>query len=118
MRLPGLPSNNEDRPKRPPEPLLNSEVSCVHCATGKTAKLLLITGQWNFYYCSHCRRWSQSHYSSRGELLPIENQRIENSLTWFWRTETELMRENQRAMDWIRNVFFGRDYDEETQKLV
>lgn len=97
--------------------MLNSEVSCVHCANGKTAKLLLITGQWNFYYCYRCRRWSQSHYSSSGVTLAVENDRIENSLTWFWRTEMELMRENLRAMKWIQRVFFGKG-DEEKSKLV
>jgi len=110
-------SKDKDHRKKPVEPMLNSLVSCIRCANGNTAKLLLITGQWNFYYCSQCRRWSQSHYSARGALIPIENDRIENSLTWYWRTETELMQENQRALEWIRSIFLGKDYDERS-KLV
>ena len=43
---------------------------------------------------------------------------MENSLTWFWRTESELMAENTRAMEWIHSVIWGKDSNEEKSKLV
>jgi len=43
---------------------------------------------------------------------------MENSLTWFWMMERELMEENQRAIDWVRSIFTGRRYDEEKSELV
>jgi late competence protein required for DNA uptake (superfamily II DNA/RNA helicase) len=110
---------SDDSPKSPGEPAINSETSCVRCTSGeKSAKLLLITGEWNFYYCYRCRRWSRSHYSSKNVLLPVESSRTEKSLTWFWRTERELMEENARALAWIRSIFTGRNYEDEKNNLA
>ncbi len=120
-RFPGFPNGDEKENAKSSEPVINSEGICAHCSpASKTAKLLIVTGQWNFYYCYRCRRWSQSYYSAKSVLLPIENSRMEKSLTWFWKTEEELMHENLRAMEWIRSIFTGgrRSYGEDNSKLI
>lgn len=116
VRFPFFFRNKEstDRGESPPK----TEAQCAHCPQGKTAKLLLITGEWNFYYCYRCRRWSRSHYTASALCTAVENSRIENSLTWFWRTETEIMEENARATQWIRSILTGRRYDESQSELV
>jgi hypothetical protein len=116
LKLPGLSKRKDNRDPKSEEPLVNSETDCVRCAK-KTAKLLIVTGQWDFYYCYRCRRWSQAHYTARHVLLPMEDARMEKSLTWFWRTESELMQENVKAMNWIHSVIWGDD-DQEENKLV
>jgi hypothetical protein len=108
-----LGSSKDNGKSKSTDPALQSEATCAHCTTGKTAKLLLLTGAWNFYYCYRCRQWSRSHHSATGTLFPVEDKRTENSLMWYWRTETEIMEENIRSMDWIRSLFFGKSYDEE-----
>jgi hypothetical protein len=122
MRIPGFFSGNEKKNanSKPGEPMINSEGVCARCfPASKTAKLLIVTGQWNFYYCYRCRRWSQSHHSEGNRLLPVDDARMENSLTWFWKTEKELMEDNIRAVEWIRSIFGGRDgYVEDKRKLV
>ena len=47
----------------------------------------------------------------------MEDARMEKSLTWFWRTESELMLENVKVMNRIHSVIWGND-DEEENKLV
>ena len=116
LRFPGFSRDKEK--SKSEQPAVNSDVvSCVRCS-GRTAKLLLITGQFNFYYCYRCRHWYQSHFSARNTLWPVHNSRIENSLTWFWMSEREMMNENIRAIDWMRSIFTGRKPDEEKSKLV
>lgn len=120
MRFPGLfgdDGNNDSKKTR--EPLINSETSCALCSPGmKTAKLLIVTGQWNFFYCYRCRRWSKSTASDGNVLLPVQDPKMENSLTWFWRTERELMEANIRAMEWIHSVFIGGRLREDESNLV
>jgi len=43
---------------------------------------------------------------------------MENSLTWFWRNEKELVEENIRALKWIRSLFSGKGYEKEESKLI
>ena len=117
MRLPGFSKRKEQTDSKSVEPLINSEANCIRCSS-KTAKLLIVTGQWDFYYCYRCRRWSQANYSARHVLFPVEDGRMENSLTWFWRMESELMQENARAMEWINSVFWGKSDDKEKSDLV
>jgi len=117
VRLPGFSRRKEKADSKSEEPAINSEANCIRCST-ETAKLLIVTGQWDFYYCYRCRRWSQAHLTARQVLLPVEDRRMENSLTWFWRTESELMAENARAMEWIHFVIWGKDHSEEKSKLI
>lgn len=79
---------------------------------------MIVTGQWDFYYCYRCRRWSQANFEARQILEPVEDARMEKSLTWFWRTESELMQENVRAMSWMHSVIWGKDDNDEESKLV
>lgn len=115
MKLPGFLNRKEKANSGSQEPVLNSVTNCSICPSGlKSAKLLIVTGQWNFYYCYRCRRWSRSHYSEEKEdLHPIEDARMQKSLTWFWMTESELMEENLRAMAWLGSIFTGKNYGEE-----
>src|SRR5271169_2791193 len=116
MKIPSFFKRKNGVEKEGTESMLNPEASCIICSTGsgnKTAKLMVVTGQWNFYYCYRCRRWSQSHYSSKGITLPVTDQKIQNSLTWFWRSENEMYEENRRAMMWFRSLFTGRRYEDQ-----
>jgi hypothetical protein len=116
MRFPRFFSNGKKKTESNfGETGINSDADCVHCRKGsmKTAKLLVVTGQWNFFYCYRCRRWSQSYFSSKEVLIPVDNKRMENSLTWFWQTEKEMMEENVHAIEWIRSIFTGKNYAEE-----
>lgn len=91
---------------------MNSDIDCLICPAKfrgmKSAKLLIVTGQWNFYYCYRCRGWFQAHYSMKNLVLRVENKKIENSLTWFWRSENEMIEENRRALEWVYSLFTRR----------
>ncbi|MFI5421747.1 MAG: hypothetical protein ACHQ1H_12330 [Nitrososphaerales archaeon] len=91
---------------------LNSNAECMICSPqtrkDKTAKLLIVTGQWNYYYCYRCRGWFQAHFSSKNLVLRVDNKRIENSLTWFWKSENEMIEENRRALEWVYSLFSRR----------
>jgi len=115
MKLPSFFNRKNGVEKESAESTVNSEASCILCSPrseNKTAKLLIVTGQWNFYYCYRCRQWFQAHFSSKEIVLPIRNQKIQTSLTWFWRSENELYEENRRAMMWFRSLFTGRRYED------
>lgn len=119
MRLSGLFGGDGKKNSKTGEPLIDSEGSCARCSPGKkTAKLLIVTGQWNFFYCYRCRRWSKSSASDGNLLLPVQDPKTENSLTWFWRTEKELMEANIRAMEWIHSIFTGSRLQEDKSNLV
>ncbi len=115
MKLPSFFKRKNGVKKQSFEAMLNPETSCIICSTkseNKTAKLLVVTGQWNFYYCYRCRRWFQTHFSSKEIALPVDDQKIQTSLTWFWRTENELYEENRRAIMWLRSLFTGKRYED------
>jgi hypothetical protein len=118
MGLPFLGRKDKTRSRSSDRPI-NSEASCARCTT-MTAKLLIVTGQWDFYYCYRCRHWSQASYAAREALYPVNDDRMENSLTWFWRTESELMRENIRSMEWVHSIFGGgsRSGEERNEELI
>jgi len=123
MRFPGLFGGGDEKKtkdsKTEGQSLINSEGSCARCSSSKkTAKLLIVTGQWNFFYCYRCRGWSKSSASNENFLLPVEDPKMENSLTWFWRTEKELMEANIRAMEWFHSVFTGSRLREDKSNLV
>jgi hypothetical protein len=119
MGLPGFSKRNRRTEPESRESPIGSDVNCANCSSGaKSAKLLVVTGEWNFYYCYRCRHWSRSHDSSGTDLFPVGNTRTENSLTWFWRNEKELVEENIKALKWIRSLFSGRGYENEESKLI
>jgi hypothetical protein len=118
MRLPAFfkRSNNGQGEKFDRSSGLSSDIECVICPPrsqiSKTAKLLIMTGQWNFYYCYRCRGWFQAHFSSKNLVFRVQNKKIENSLTWFWKSENEMIEENRKALHWMYSLFFGRKAEE------
>jgi len=117
MKLPAFfkRSNNAQGEKFERPSILNSDVECAICPSksmnSKTAKLLIMTGQWNFYYCYRCRGWFQAHFSAKNRVFRVQNKKIENSLTWFWKSENEMIEENRKALHWVYSLFFGRRTD-------
>jgi len=119
MELPGFSKRKRKTESETGGSPIDSDVTCIICSSGpKTAKLLIVTGEWNFYYCYRCRHWSRSNDSSRNDFFPVGNSRTEKSLTWFWKSEKELVEENIRALRWIRSFFIGRGYENEESNLV
>jgi len=53
------------------------------------------------------------HYSTKNLALRVANKNVENSLTWFWKSENEMIEENRRAFQWVYSLFFGRPADTE-----
>ena len=116
MKLPNFFQRHGTGDKRFERPsTLNSDTECLICPAAtrtKSAKLLILTGQWNFYYCYKCRGWFQAHYSSKELVLRVDKEKTANSLTWFWRSENELIEENRRAMQWVYSLFSRRRAEE------
>ena len=110
-----IQNNNSGR-----EPQINSTTFCPICSgvsrgSTKTAKLLIITAEWNFYYCYRCRGWYQVHYKMRNFAFRVPSKKLENALTWFWMSESELIEENRKTLNWVHNLLRGFRPEKEAQ---
>lgn len=57
---------------------------CVYC-TGtterKTAEMLYMSLEWDYYYCYKCRGWFKRYYGDRKVFLPVRDETEVRSLT-------------------------------------
>ncbi len=62
---------------------------CPACARN-TARLLLESVLYEFYYCYSCREWSKGRYPNPKTIFPVREIRLAKALTRFyvWRLES------------------------------
>jgi len=97
------------------EYFFSTTAECVSCRPGsgtKTAKLLLETGEWTFYYCYRCRGWFRKHYRIAHLEIPIRDKMLIKSLNWFYMSEMQFMGIAQemntsvrRALEKLKGLF-------------
>ncbi len=85
-----------------------SNVRCITCSSQsgiKTAKPLLDSGEWTFYYCYRCRGWFQKHYRIKHLKIPIRDRAMLKSLHWFYLSELQFAEMAQSMNSWVRRFY-------------
>jgi len=81
---------------------LDTDSECFRCfrvVERKTAELLYMGMEWDYYYCYRCRGWFRRHFADRRAALPVTDRRVVRHLTWMYTTQMEAAYENRKLVD-------------------
>ena len=80
---------------------------CSQVTVGKTAEMLYMSSEWDYYYCYRCRGWFKRLFSREEVVLPVTDRRVINHLTWMYTSQMEAMYENRRMLEQVARVWHG-----------
>ena len=92
------------------EPLASTDSECFRCSevtASKTAEMLYMSSEWDYYYCYRCRGWFKRLFSKEEVVLPVTDRRVINHLTWMYASHMEAMYENRRMLEQVGRVWHG-----------
>ncbi|MDA4132635.1 MAG: hypothetical protein OK454_05860 [Thaumarchaeota archaeon] len=81
---------------------------CVFCSevTGrKTAEMLYMSQEWDYYYCYKCRGWFKRYFLDPKVFLPVRERSEVRRLTWFYVTHVESLHEWRKFRDRVESVW-------------
>lgn len=80
---------------------------CSQVTVSKTAEMLYMTSEWDYYYCYRCWGWFKRLFSKEEVVLPVTDRRVINHLTWMYTSHMEAMYENRRMLEQVGRVWHG-----------
>jgi hypothetical protein len=86
----------------------NANSKCVFCweTTGKkTAEVLYMSQQWDYYYCYSCRGWFKRRFDNPKVFLPVKDKTDIRHLTWFYVAHMQSVYERTKFRDRVENVW-------------
>jgi hypothetical protein len=95
--------NGEDHPSGAEKPDIDRE--CPAC-TKPSARLLIESALYDYYYCSHCREWSRGRYPHPKAISPVGDIRLSRALTRFYLWKLEFAEQTQVTKS-LRSVWRG-----------
>ena len=78
---------------------------CSEVTESKTAEMLYMSSEWDYYYCYRCRGWFKRLFSNEEVVLPVTDRRVINHLTWMYTSHMEAMYENRRMLEQVGRVW-------------
>jgi hypothetical protein len=87
-----------------------ADSECFRCAKiteRKTAELLYMSSQWDYYYCYRCRGWFQKHFTEKHVVLPVTDRKVVKHLTWMYTSHMEAVHENRKLLERMESVWRG-----------
>ncbi len=85
-----------------------ADSECFRCSEvieSKTAEMLYMSSEWDYYYCYRCRGWFKRLFSNEEVVLPVTDRRTINHLTWMYTSHMEAMYENRRMLEQVGRVW-------------
>jgi hypothetical protein len=82
--------------------------ACVLCsgvAEKRTAELIYMSQQWDYFYCYRCRGWFKRHYGDPRVYLPVRDKAQIKHLTWFYTSHLESVYERRKFFATMENVW-------------
>jgi hypothetical protein len=87
-----------------------ADSECFRCAKiteRKTAELLYMSSQWDFYYCYRCRGWFKKPFNEKHVVLPVTDRKVIKHLTWMYTSHMEALYENRKMLERMESVWRG-----------
>jgi hypothetical protein len=87
---------------------MNADSLCIFCSVPygkKTAEMLYMSQEWDYYYCYRCRRWFKKHYNNHRIILPIGDKTEIRHLTWFYASHLESVYEQRKLLDRMESIW-------------
>jgi hypothetical protein len=113
----GLPSSNDRVDERDSDASADTTMSvfaiyanskCVFCSGAtekKTAEMLYMSQEWDYYYCYICRGWFQRYFDDARIFLPVKDKAEIKHLTWFYVTHMESAYERRKFRERMESVW-------------
>ncbi len=80
---------------------------CSEVAVGKTAEMLYMSSEWDYYFCYRCRGWFKRYFSREEVVLPVTDRRVINHLTWMYTSQMEAIYQNRSMIEQVGRVWRG-----------
>ncbi|MGD0636794.1 MAG: hypothetical protein ABSA72_01970 [Nitrososphaerales archaeon] len=80
---------------------------CSEVTVSKTAEMLYMSSEWDYYYCYRCRGWFKRLFSNEEVVLPVTDRRVISHLTWMYASQMEAIFENRRMLEQVGRVWHG-----------
>ncbi len=80
---------------------------CFRCSdiTGRrTAELLYMSSEWDYYYCYRCRGWFKKPFMKRHVVLPVNDRDVIKNLTWMYTSQMEAAYQNRKMLEWVERA--------------
>ncbi|MDA4112782.1 MAG: hypothetical protein OK474_01925 [Thaumarchaeota archaeon] len=87
-----------------------ADSDCFRCAKiteRKTAELLYMSSQWDYYYCYRCRGWFKKPFKEKYVVLPVTDRKVIKRLTWMYTSQMEALHENRKLLERMESVWRG-----------
>ena len=87
-----------------------ADSECFRCAKiteRKTAELLYMSSQWDYYYCYRCRGWFKKPFMEKRVVLPVTDRKVIRHLTWMYTSHMEAIHENRKLIERMESVWRG-----------
>ena len=87
-----------------------ADSECFRCAKiteRKTAELLYMSSQWDYYYCYRCRGWFKKPFMEKRVVLPVTDRKVIRHLTWMYTSHMDAVHENRRLLERMESVWRG-----------
>ena len=88
----------------------NADSDCFRCSgvtEMKTAELLYMSPDWDYYYCYRCRGWFKRPFEDWRTVLPVTDGRVVKQLTWAYTSQLQAVQENRQVVDGMTRLFRG-----------
>jgi hypothetical protein len=80
---------------------------CSKVTERKTAELLYMGSQWDYYYCFRCRGWFKKPFLNDRVVLPVTDGKAVKHLTWIYTSHLEAVHENRKMLERVERVWHG-----------
>ena len=87
---------------------IHPDSGCALCSvlTGnKTAEMIYMSQEWDYYYCYRCRRWFKKRFDDQRIFLEIKDKAAVKHLTWVYVSHLETVYEQRRLLDRVESIW-------------
>ena len=86
----------------------NVDAECIFCRNAteqKTAEMLYMSQEWDYYYCYRCRGWFKRHYGNKKVVLPVRDRRDIRHLTFVYVSNMQRIENNAKFAHSLHGVW-------------